>query len=581
MTGEQSSPSAPAQASPLRDTLAQLRLHGLLVEVQDRLEQIVKGGDRLDALVEAMLTVTAGLDLDLTLQTIIHTAIKLVDARYGALGIRGEGRQIVDFLTQGMDDADLAAIGPMPQGIGVLGLLLDDPKSIRLDDIGKHPASVGFPPNHPPMHSFLGVPIRIRDEIFGNLYLTEKADGEPFTDDDEVLVEALAAAAGIAIDNARLYERSRTQQDWIAATRDIATQLLAGQEPSRVLRQIASEVLRLSEADGAFMATAVEPGLPAETPQELMVVDAVGAARIPVTSPSIHPDTVLARAFAAQRPCRIHEIDDRPWVDELMADAGPAMVIPVRATVGGIVVLLRRRGAPEFSAEQLDMLAAFTDQAAVAWQLAISQRRMHELEVISERDRIARDLHDHVIQRLFAIGLTLQGTIPRARNPEVQQRLGDTVDDLQNVIHEIRTTIFDLHGGSSGTTRLRQRVSEAVAAFSRDGLRIGAHFVGPLSVVDAHLADHAEAVVLEAISNAVRHANATTITVTVRVDDELTIEVADDGCGIPPNITPSGLNNLRDRAEGFGGTLSLTDAAGGPPTNSTGGTLLRWSVPLS
>ena len=563
-----------SQISALHDTPSQLRLRELLAEVQDRVDHIIERRDRLDGLVEAMLMVTAGLDLDRTLQTIVETATKLVDARYGALGIRGEGHQIVDFVLAGMGEAELAEIGRAPQGIGVLGVLLDDPKSIRLDEISNHPASVGFPPNHPPMHTFLGVPIRIREEIYGNLYLTEKAGGQPFSDDDEVLVEALAAAAGIAIDNARLYEQSRAQQAWIEATRDIATQLLAGDEPIHVLRRIASDVLRLSQAEGAFIATAAVTDTEDQSAAQLVVVDAVGAARIPALAPTISADSVLGRAFAGQRPCRLAEIDDRAMIDQLMPDTGPAMVIPARANVAGIVVLLRRRGAPEFSKDQVDMMAAFTDQAAVAWQLAVSQRRMHELEVISERDRIARDLHDHVIQRLFAVGLTLQGAIPRARAPEVQQRLADIVDELQNVIQEIRTTIFDLHGGNSGTTRLRQRISDAVAAFSRDGLRVGVHFVGPLSVVDAVLADHAEAVVLEAVSNAVRHAGARTISVTIRVEDELTVEVADDGCGIPPNITPSGLTNLCDRAGQLGGTMSVTDAAGG-------GTLLRWSVPLN
>ena len=563
-----------SQISALHDTPSQLRLRELLAEVQDRVDHIIERRDRLDGLVEAMLMVTAGLDLDRTLQTIVETATKLVDARYGALGIRGEGHQIVDFVLAGMGAAELAEIGRAPQGIGVLGVLLDDPKSIRLDEISNHPASVGFPPNHPPMHTFLGVPIRIREEIYGNLYLTEKAGGRPFSDDDEVLVEALAAAAGIAIDNARLYEQSRAQQAWIEATRDIATQLLAGDEPIHVLRRIASDVLRLSQAEGAFIATAAVTDTEDQSAAQLVVVDAVGAARIPALAPTISADSVLGRAFAGQRPCRLAEIDDRAMIDQLMPDTGPAMVIPARANVAGIVVLLRRRGAPEFSKDQVDMMAAFTDQAAVAWQLAVSQRRMHELEVISERDRIARDLHDHVIQRLFAVGLTLQGAIPRARAPEVQQRLADIVDELQNVIQEIRTTIFDLHGGNSGTTRLRQRISDAVAAFSRDGLRVGVHFVGPLSVVDAVLADHAEAVVLEAVSNAVRHAGARTISVTIRVEDELTVEVADDGCGIPPDITPSGLTNLCDRAGQLGGTMSVTDAAGG-------GTLLRWSVPLN
>jgi two-component system sensor histidine kinase DevS len=219
------------------------------------------------------------------------------------------------------------------------------------------------------------------------------------------------------------------------------------------------------------------------------------------------------------------------------------------------------------------MLVAFADQVSMAWQLASSQRRMHELEVLSERDRIARDLHDHVIQRLFAVGLSLQGVIPRARTPDVQHRLADTVDELQAVIQEIRSTIFDLHGGSSGSTRLRQRIEEAVGAFSGQDLRTSVHFVGPLSVVDPTLADHAEAVVLEAVSNAVRHGGARSLTVHVRVDDDLTLEVTDDGCGMPPDVTASGLHNLRARADEVGGRLAIEDTPGG-------GTTMRWSAPL-
>lgn len=541
--------SAPTTNPGLRDALSQLPHR------------------EMDALVEAMLVVAAGLDLDDTLQTITETATKLVDARYGALGIRGEGHEIVDFVLAGMGEAELEAIGRVPQGIGVLGVLLDDPTSIRLDDISKHPASVGFPPNHPPMRTFLGVPIRIRDEIFGNLYLTEKAGGEPFTADDEVLVEALAAAAGIAIDHARLYQQARTRQAWIESARDITTRLLAGDEPVDVLRRIALEVLTLAEADGAFTALALDAGT-----GELVVVEAAGAARIPEPA-VIEADSVLGRAFADQRPRRLATIGESPLTAGLMDELGPAMVIPLQTPVSGIVVLLRRRGSREFTGEQLDMVVGFADQATVAWQLADSRQRMRELDIVADRERIARDLHDHVIQRLFAAGLSLQGAIPRARVPEVQRRLTETVDELQAVIQEIRSTIFDLHGGASGTTRLRQRIEEAVAGFAREGLRTGVHFVGPVSVVDAALADHAEAVVREAVSNAVRHGRPRTLTVNVRVEDELSLEVVDDGCGMPADVTASGLNNLRARAAAVGGRLLLEEAPGG-------GTVLRWVAPL-
>jgi signal transduction histidine kinase len=566
-------PHGEDQSSLLRETLSQLRLRELLVEVQDRVEQIVEGRDKLDGLVEAMLVVTSGLDLELTLQTIVESATKLVDARYGALGIRGEGREIVEFVLEGMGEADLAVIGRVPQGIGVLGLLLDDPKPIRLDEISKHPASVGFPPNHPPMHTFLGVPVRIREEIYGNLYLTEKAGGGPFTDDDEVLVEAFAAAAGIAIDNARLYQQAQMRQAWIESTRDIATGMLAGDDPADVLGQMAAEVLKLTQAHGAFIALAANTES-AQSADELVVMDATGAAHVSASAPTLTiAGTVLGQVFADHIPRRVPAIEDCDQVQHLMDDAGPAMVIPLRASAGGIVVLLRRHGAREFSADHLDMIVAFADQAALAWQLATSRQRMNELKVISERDRIARDLHDHVIQRLFAMGLTLQGTIARAQSAEVAQRLTDTVDELQNVIQEIRTTIFDLHGGALGANRLRQRIDEAVAAFAGQGIRTSVRFVGPLSVVDATVADHAEAVVREAVSNAVRHSGARTLSVEVRVEDELSVEVTDDGCGIPAEVTPSGLDNLRARAEEVGGHVTVTDAPGG-------GTAVRWIAPL-
>ena len=250
-------------------------------------------------------------------------------------------------------------------------------------------------------------------------------------------------------------------------------------------------------------------------------------------------------------------------------------MLPLRATdaVAGVLVALRPVGAQPFTDEQLDMMAAFADQAALAWQLASTQRQMRELDILTDRDRIARDLHDHVIQRLFAVGLTLQGTIPRARVPEVKQRLSDCVDDLQEVIQEIRTAIFDLHGASSGVTRLRQRLDEAIAQFAASELRTTVQYVGPLSVVDAALADHAEAVVREAVSNAVRHADATTLTINVVVEDELCIEVIDNGQGISDDITGSGLTNLRQRAQDAGGTFTLESAA-------EGGTVLRWCAPL-
>src|SRR6516165_4972296 len=418
----------------MQETLSQLHLGELLTGVQDRIAQIVQARDRLDGLVEAMLAVTSGLRLDETLRTIVHSAIELVDARYGALGVRGEDHELFAFVYEGIDAHTREMIGPLPTGHGVLGVLIDDPQPIRLDDIAQHPASVGFPPHHPPMRTFLGVPVRVRGEVFGNLYLTEKQDGQPFSDDDEVLVKALAAAAGIAIDNARLYERSQASQSWIAATRDIGTQLLAATDPATVFRLVAEEAVTLTGADLALVVVPADPEAPDSEVTKLVVADLAGA-DVPDAAAAqtmTVAGTSVGRAFLQRTPQRLDTFDVGGG---LIDAAGPALVLPLRTTdtVAGVIVILRRTGAYPFSDEQLDMMAAFTDQAALAWQLAVAQRRMRELDVLTDRDRIARDLHDHVIQRLFAVGLALQGTIPRARAPEVQERLSDSVDDLQEI----------------------------------------------------------------------------------------------------------------------------------------------------
>jgi signal transduction histidine kinase len=562
--------------SPLRETLSQLRLRELLTEVQDRIEQILDARDRMDGLVEAMLVVTSGLELDETLRTIVHTAIELVDAQYGALGVRGHDHQLVEFIYEGIDKATKELIGPLPEGRGVLGLLIDQPKPLRLDVLANHPSSVGFPPNHPPMSTFLGVPVRIREEVFGNLYLTEKANGQPFTEDDEVLVQALAAAAGIAIENARLFEETKTRQAWITATRDISTELLAGAESGMVYRLIADKMLSLAEAAHILVSIPEDPDAPVSEVHELLIIESVGEGGRDLVGTSYRATgTASGRAFAERMPLRFDSLDTAGYI-ETLPSGGPALVLPLRAaeSVSGVLVILRAPGAPPFTDDQLEMMTAFTDQAALALQLADAQRRVRELDIMTDRDRIARDLHDHVIQRLFAVGLSLQGTVPRSRVPEVQRRLAQAIDDLQDVVQEIRTAIFDLHGGAPGATRLRQRVDEAIAQLTGSvDVRTTVRISGPLSVIESGLADHAEAVVRETVSNAVRHGHASNITVQLSVADNLTIEVTDDGVGVPENITPSGLTNLEGRARESGGDMTIAAA-------EAGGTRVTWWAPL-
>src|SRR5574337_664818 len=268
---------ADGDPNPLRDTLSQLRLRELLVGVRDR----------LDGLLEAMLVVTSGLELDATLRSIVQTATSLVDTRYGALEVHDHDHRMLEFVFQGIDDETYRRIGRLPSGLGVVGLLIDDPKPLRLDNIANHPASVGFPANHPPMRTFLGVPVGIRDEVFGNLYLTEKAGGQPFSEDDEVLLQALAAAAGIAIANARLYAQAKARQSWIEATRDIATELLSGTDPTTVFRLIAAEARKLTGAESALVAIPLDDDNPEIEPSELLVVETVGDAVASVADETI------------------------------------------------------------------------------------------------------------------------------------------------------------------------------------------------------------------------------------------------------------------------------------------------------
>ena len=514
--------------------------------------------DVRDGLIDAMLAVSSGLELEEKLHTIVHTAMGLVDARYGAVGvIASEPQPVLErFVFEGIDADTAEPIGPLPTGHGMLGLLLKTPKVIRVDDLSQHPASIGFPAHHPPMRSFLGVPIRIRDQVYGNLYLTEKADGAAFTEADELLVLALAGAAGIAIDNARLYQAANTRQLWIEATRDISTALLAGDDPAAVHREITAKAVALTGCEFSFYATPDDLGnlvITASTRDEFL------GRQLPLA------ESAAGQAFTDCLPVRVNDFRD------LSVDF-TALVLPICEpdTASGVLVCVAAAGT-QFTEADLGMAAAFTAQAGLALHLATAQRRMRELDVLTDRDRIARDLHDHVIQRLFAVGLSLQGAL-NADRAEGTRRVTGALDDLQEVVEEIRTAIFDLHGGS--VTRLRQRIEQAVTQMTVDSaVRPALHISGPLSVVDATLADHAEAVVREAVSNVVRHAAARSLTISVTVDDDLTIGVSDDGVGISEDVTRSGLGNLAARARDCGGQFTAAPRPGG-------GTRLVWSAPL-
>lgn len=580
MEGQPYMPGSNGRTS-VTETLSQLRLRELLIEVQDRIAQIVDVRDRMDRLIEAMLVITAGLDLDNTLRTIVHTAIELVDAGYGALGVRetdATSTQLAEFVYEGIDDRTRVMIGHLPRGHGVLGLLIEEPKPLRLTRIADHPASVGFPAHHPPMHTFLGVPVKVRDEVFGNLYLTEKAGGQEFTEDDEVVVQALAAAAGIAIENARLYEQSRVRQQWLEAIRDVATELLAGGEPEAVLQFVAERALTLTDSAITFLALPEDPDIPHDEVTELLVVAAAGPNSEAMNG--LHVPVAGTHVGEAFQTGRSSATVDEPLADtfaETAPETGPALILPLRArgSVIGVLASLRAAGATPLDTATQAMMAAFADQAALALQLADNQRRMRELDVLSDRDRIARGLHDHVIQRLFAVGLSLQGTVQRARVPEIKSRLMDTIDDVQGIVQDIRHSIFDLQSNTTADSfKYRKQLHGIVVEMTADtGLRTTVRLAGPVTVLAPPLSDDVEAVLREAVSNVVRHAAASTVAVELQVKDDVTIEVTDDGAGAANISCRSGLANLAARAENAGGSFSVTN-------RPEGGTALRWTAPL-
>ncbi|MHA6619161.1 sensor histidine kinase [Pseudonocardia sp. DLS-67] len=559
---------------PRRNGLAGLRLDELLHGVQERLAEIVQLRDQMQGLLDAVMAVASGLELDATLQRIVQSAVDLVDARYGALGVLAPDGRIARFVTVGIDDDTRARMGRLPEGKGLLGQLVLDPRPLRLAELSAHESSVGFPPHHPPMRSFLGVPVRVRDSVFGNLYLTEKQGGGEFTADDEVVLEALAAAAGIAVQNSDLFEQSRLRQAWLQASGEIRGELLSGATEADALGLVALRAQELTGSDAALIvlgpATA-DAGFTVEAQRGMESVDLVGRS-VDAGDPLLREVVDARTAVLATTVGGLREAGDA------LLDFGPTVAVPLHShdRVMGVLVALRRRETQVFQPSEVPLLTSFAEQAVLALEMGEKNRAQRKLDVFGDRDRIARDLHDRVIQRLFATGLQLQSTLRRSPDPAVQARIQQAVDELDVTVREIRTSIFDLHTAGEGAAGgLRRRLMDTAAeAAEGHGLSNSVRIAGAVdTVVPPEVGTHAVAVVQEAVSNAARHAAARTVTLTVEAGDELLIEVADDGCGIDPRGARSGLRNLESRARECGGSFQVRPA-------SRGGTLLRWRVPL-
>jgi signal transduction histidine kinase len=504
---------------------------------------------RRDALLEAVLAVGSDLDLQQVLQRIVAAAVSLADATYGALGVLSvDGQSLARFITVGIDDEGVARIGPPPKGLGVLGELIRAPHPLRLSDLATHAASYGFPANHPPMSSFLGVPVLVGTEVFGNLYLTEKRGAQEFTSEDENVMVALAAAAGIAIKNARLYDESRRRTEWRSANSEVLTALLSGAErldvldlvTGRIREVMGAELVLLAIPEGDSWATAHG------SDEDLLVVSAVREQ--------------LQSVLHDQAPAGV-SVGDRQ-----------GFALPV-GYVGVLVCLWHELP----SETQLADLGLFGAQAAVALELAERRRQAERFAVIEDRDRIARDLHDLVIQRLFATGMLLQSAVRLTETApdEVRQRVDRAVDELDGTIRELRSTIYGLQAPTESRPSLRSQVLQVVdAAASHLGFAPSLRMDGLLdTLATGELADNLLATLREALSNVARHAKATHVDVSVRVHGKVfTVEVIDDGVGMAKDAARSGLVNLASRAEQLGGSLRVT-------SSRAGGTSLVWQVP--
>ncbi len=565
-----------AEERSARLVLPQLQLDDLLGELQARLETARATRDRVHALLEAVVSIGGDLELETVLRRIVEAATTLVDARYGALGVIDDtGEHLVQFVTVGVGEEEIEAIGHWPHGHGILGLLIKEPYPLRLADLSAHSASYGFPAHHPEMKSFLGVPIRVRDEIFGNLYLTEKAGGGEFEEEDQVVVTALATAAGVAIENARLYEETRRREIWLQASSEISTALLSGTASEQVVQLVARRAREICDADLGWVSLADS------TENEFVVTAADGDAagvvrglRYPIDGSMAEPVFREGTALLVEDPrSRTDTIGPVGIADQVAI--GPLLIVPLGQgdSANGVLAVMKAPGSPIFTDATLRLLESFAAQAAIAFELAERRRDAERLVVLEDRDRIAKDLHDTVIQRLFATAMTLMSAIKITQKPDVARRVQTAVDDLDDTIRQIRSTIFALQA-EPGEETLRSRIHALVDTATESlGFAPSVRLDGLLdTAVGPELADQVLAVLREALSNVARHAESHRVDVSVDVRDELIVRVEDDGRGIPNGGRRSGLRNLADRAQALGGTFTTRDRGGG-------GTILVWRVP--
>jgi signal transduction histidine kinase len=547
--------------------LGEVDFDRLLREVLFRVHGVRDEPDRQRRLLEAVVGAAWDVPLDGVLARILSAASFLVGASYGALGVLTDGpeRRLRTFVHLGMGDDVATRIGDLPTGKGLLGLLIEDPRPLRLPDVAAHPSSYGFPLHHPPMTSFLGVPIRVRDRVLGSMFLTDKGDGQDFTETDEALVVALADAAGVAIENVNRREGSDQRQAWLAAAAEI-TALLVDESSEPALQLVADRARSVSGADVSWVVTGSDP-------RQLHLEVVSGAPHdLPAMRALPMEESLASIVVRTGEAISVHDVASDPRaVDPSALEGwprlGPVVVLPLRSD-RGVEGALSLAWTPEHADGflRLDpaLPASFAEHAALAVQVARSRDERQRLTLYEDRDRIGRDLHDLVIQRLFGVGLSLQSTSNLTPEGELSTRLEQAIDEIDGTIKDIRRTIFAL--GSMDTASDVQSQIEGLVDRVGATMKLRPQLLieGPVrTAVAPRLAPDLVAVLSEALTNVSRHADASRVEVEVTVDaDSVEVRVSDDGRGMDADVVESGLDNMRARALKHGGDLVVESESG-------------------
>lgn len=550
--------------SPIKE-----RAEDLLREFVAPTDELLDTRERINGLLGAVVALAQDLSLEAVLDRVVQSACVLVGARYGALGVIGEDRNLSHFITVGIDEEGIRSAGDLPTGHGVLGLLIREPTPLRLHDLGRHPRAFGFPPNHPPMKTFLRVPVRVREEVFGNLYLTEKNGGQDFTPEDEDLAVALAAAAGVAIQNARLFEDSKRRQKWLEAGMDLSTRLIMTphRADAATLDLVLESALEVSDCSLAVIAGPASDG--AVRCRASLGTPSLQAGQELKASEIVAKVLETGESLVARDPQDVFD-------EEVTEKLGPVLVCALghRGSDNGALLLARPRGSAVYAQSDIDSSALFGSRIGLALDLVRVNALREQNLLFTDRERIARDLHDLVIQRLFAAGLSIQSLSRYTPDPVASERIAAVTSDLDDTILKLRDTIYSLRTGEQEREPLTGRILRVVRDNSRSyTIDPAVTLNGPVDSVREDLAVQLLPVLTEGLSNALRHSGASRIEVVVTVTaDQVQLVISDNGHGFGEPGKMSGLANMRHRAELLGGTCSIGSVPGA-------GTRVTWCIP--